>query len=107
MDGTEDTGPVAGAEPRLPHPEITPAHTWGTWREAREVVTLPSHLRATLSVAAVVGTILLVINQLDTVLQGHIGPGLLVKALLNYVVPFLVSNYGLLAATRRHSRRPH
>jgi len=35
------------------------------------------------------------------VLKGQIGLVLLFKALLNYIVPFLVSNYGLLAATRR------
>jgi len=35
------------------------------------------------------------------------GLGLLFKALLNYVVPFLVSNHGLLAATRRRRGALH
>ncbi|MHB8718664.1 MAG: nitrate/nitrite transporter NrtS [Candidatus Dormibacteria bacterium] len=67
----------------------------------------PGNLRATLAVAALVGTILLVVNQLDTVLEGHIGYGLLLKAVLTYIVPFLVSNYGVLAATRRHDPAPN
>lgn len=81
--------------------------TWTTWREALEIVVVPAHLRATMAVAAVVGTLLLVINQLDAVLQGHFGLTLLFKALLTYVVPFIVSNYGLLAATRRHGHHHH
>ena len=84
-----------------PPPDTTPRDAWTTWREALGVVLAPYHLRATLAAAAIVGTLLLVINQLDTVLKGQFGLGLLFKALLTYVVPFLVSNYGLLAATRR------
>lgn len=44
----------------------------------------PRNLRATVLIALVVGTLLL----------------------LTYVVPFPVSNYGLLAATRRHRPGP-
>lgn len=79
--------------------------TWSTWREAFGVVTTPHHLRATSAVAAVVGTLLLLINQLDVVLHGHVGVDLLFKALLTYFIPFLVSNYGLLAATRHRAPR--
>lgn len=86
-------------------PDATRPDTWTTWREALKVVLAPDHVRTTLPVAAVVGTLLLIINQLDTVLKGQIGLGLLFKALLTYLVPFLVCNYGLLAATR--GRQPH
>ncbi len=79
---------------------------WSTWREARDVVLTRISLRATLTVAAVVGTILLVINHLDDVLKGRIDIGLLLKAVLTYVVPFIVSNYGVLAATRRRHPAP-
>lgn len=75
--------------------------TWVTWREARGVVLCRSNLCATTVIAAIVGTMLLLINQLDVLLQGHIGAVLLVKAVLTYLIPFLVSNYGVLVATRR------
>lgn len=84
-----------------PQPATPKTGTWSTWREALDVVMSRGNLRATVAVAACVGTMLLVINQLDAVLQGRIGLGLLFKAVLTYVVPFLVSNYGVLTATRR------
>lgn len=80
------------------------AESWGTWREARAVVLVPHHLRATVAVAAIVGTVLICINQLDVMLAGHWGIGLLLKAAFTYFIPFAVSNYGLLAATRRRRR---
>ncbi|MFN2464834.1 MAG: nitrate/nitrite transporter NrtS [Candidatus Dormibacteria bacterium] len=54
-----------------------------------------------MTVATVVGTVLLVINHLDAVLEGRIDLALLLKAVLTYTVPFLVCNYGVLTATRR------
>jgi hypothetical protein len=80
--------------------------SWASWREALTVALLPGHLRATIGATAVVGTILVAINQGDVLLRGQIGAGLLAKILLTYVVPFLVSNYGLLAATHRRSGPP-
>lgn len=84
-------------------PEASSRDTWSSWREAVDVVLRPRHERATLAVAVVVGTLLPLINQLDTVLHGRIGVVLLLKAVLTYMVPFLVSNDGLLAATRHRS----
>lgn len=84
-----------------PPPEPPDQRTWATWREALGVVLCRSNLCATTIVAAIVGTMLLLINQLDVLLEGRIGGVLLVKAVLTYMVPFLVSNYGVLVATRR------
>lgn len=47
-----------------------------------------------------VGTLLLLINQLDVVLSGGFGPRLWLKTGLTYLVPFPVSNYGLVIGTR-------
>src|SRR5207248_7746610 len=41
--------------------------TWGTWREAVRVVLYRPHLRKTVTIALVVGTVLFSINQLDVV----------------------------------------
>lgn len=75
--------------------------SWGTTREALEVVRNPAHLRRTVAVALVVGTVLCAINQVDVLVHGHVGAGLVLKMLLTYAVPFCVANYGILMATRR------
>jgi hypothetical protein len=51
-------------------------------------------------VALLVGTILLVINQADVVLSGHLTPLVAAKIGLTYLVPFSVSTYSALAANR-------
>lgn len=73
---------------------------WSTLREAVGVVIHPPHLRKTLLVTVVVGTLLFVINQLDVVIVGEATPSVWIKAATTYLVPFGVSNYGLLLATR-------
>lgn len=87
-------------------PDAPAQGTWSTWREAAGVALTRANLRATMTVAAVVGTILLVINHLDAVLEGRIDIGLLLKVVLTYIVPFLVCNYGVLTATRRSRAKP-
>jgi hypothetical protein len=67
------------------------------------VVLHPQHLRRTLGVAVVVGTILFSINQLDVVVSGGLTARVMAKIALTYLVPFCVSNYGLLVG-RRASR---
>lgn len=62
----------------------------------------PHHLRRTVSIALIVGTVLFAINQLDVVLAGQASAAVLVKSLLTYLVPFGVSNYGIAVAT--HAR---
>jgi hypothetical protein len=58
-------------------------------------------LRRTVTVALVVGTLLFVINQLDVVLSGHATATTWLKVGLTYLVPFCVSNYGVLIASRK------
>lgn len=52
-------------------------------------------------IALLVGTILFVVNHLDVVLAGKATTGLWIKVGLTYLVPFCVSNWGILVATRR------
>jgi hypothetical protein len=58
-----------------------------------------------LQVAAVVGTILFVINQLDVVLSGKVTPVVLLKIVLTYLVPFLVATYSALAINVLHTAK--
>jgi hypothetical protein len=77
--------------------------TWSTWREAVRVVTFPRHLRSTVRIALVVGTVLFAINQLDVVLEGSATIVTWIKIGVTYLVPFVVSNLGILTATRLSS----
>jgi hypothetical protein len=69
-------------------------------RDALRIILQPEHLRRTLTIALVVGTILTAINQADVIARGDATTTTLAKAALNYVVPFIVSNLGLLAGAR-------
>jgi hypothetical protein len=78
-----------------------PAPVWSQWGQIPAVCLHPPNLRMSLIVAAVVGTILLVINQLDVLLRGQATPLVWVKIALTFLVPFCVSNYGILIASHR------
>ena len=72
-------------------------------RDALGICLRREHLRRTLTIAVVVGTILTAINQADVIARGDATSTTLVKAALNYLVPFIVSNLGLLAGKRGDS----
>jgi hypothetical protein len=69
-------------------------------REAIAPCLVPPNLRRTSRIAAVVGCVLTGINQGDVLAEGKATPLTGVKIGLNFVVPFIVSNLGVLAATR-------
>jgi hypothetical protein len=73
--------------------------------EALRICFRREHLRRTLRIALVVGTILTLINQLDVILKGDAATLTWIKAGLNYCVPFIVSNLGLLAGKRAELER--
>jgi hypothetical protein len=79
--------------------ESTP--TWATWSEALQVVVYRPHLRRTVAIALVVGSVLFAINQLDVVLRGDATTLVWVKVVITFFVPFVVSNAGALVASRR------
>ena len=56
--------------------------------------------RRAIAVALVVGTILMLINQADVLLTGHVSVLVVAKIGLTYLVPFSVSTYSALAANR-------
>ena len=75
--------------------------TWSRPAEAVRVVAYWPHVRKTVAIALVVGTVLFCINQLDVVLRGDATLAVWVKGGLTYLVPFTVSNLGVLVGTRR------
>lgn len=60
----------------------------------------PRNLRRTIRIAVVVGIILTLINQESVIAAGHATAATWARCALNFVVPFLVSNAGLLSARR-------
>lgn len=87
-----------GSIDRSPRPGEPPA--WTTWREAVGVLWYRPHLRQTVTIALVVGTILFCINQLDVVLRGDATAAVWIKSAVTYLVPFFVSNAGVLVGSR-------
>ena len=60
-------------------------------------------LRRTVRIALVVGLVLTAINQLQVILDGHATAATWVRCAANFVVPFIVSNLGLLSGRRTTS----
>ena len=86
------------------------APTWSTLARAGPVVLAPQHLKRTVSIALIVGTVFFAMNQLGVILDGRATAVVWIKAALTYLTPLLVSNFGLLSATRRPdcpARRHH
>lgn len=77
------------------------AAEWVNPSGALRVVLRPANLRRTIAVAVLVGTVLFCINQFDVVASGHATALVWLKVGLTFLVPFCVSNYGILVATHR------
>lgn len=73
-------------------------------RDSLSIVFRPEHLRKTLKIALVVGSILTLINQADVFVNGSATTATFIKTGLNFCVPFVVSNLGLLAGVRGDKR---
>jgi hypothetical protein len=70
------------------------------WRAALAYCRRREHLRRTIRIALVVGVVLTTINQLDVILGGDATAITWIKCGMNFVVPFIVSNLGLLSGRR-------
>ena len=76
------------------------APTWNSPGEALAVCRQRVVLRRTVRIALLVGTILSFVNQGGIILGGDATVVTWLRVLVNYVVPFCVSNAGVLSATR-------
>lgn len=75
-------------------------------RETLSIVFRREHLAKTIRIAVVVGCILTLINQLNVFIDGRATTFTFVQCGLNFCVPFIVSNLGLLAAKRDERHEP-
>src|SRR3989442_15405636 len=77
-----------------------PGPVWARIAVVVEICGARTTLRRTVRIAAVVGLVLTAINEGDSLAGGHVSAATGIKMALNFVVPFIVSNLGVLAATR-------
>jgi hypothetical protein len=74
---------------------------WARLTDALRYIGQPRHLRRTGTIALVVGLVLTAVNQLDVIVAGDATTATWVKSGTNFVVPFIVSNLGLLGGRPR------
>ncbi len=75
--------------------------SWTTPAEAARLCFARRTLRKTLKIAAIVGTLLSLINQGSVIFGGDATVATSIRVGMNYLVPFCVSSIGFLSATRR------
>jgi hypothetical protein len=80
------------------------ANTRRAWPEAAAIVLARGNLKRTLTIASIVGSVFFVMNQLGAILAGDAGTVVWLKAAMTYLTPLIVSNLGVLSATRQLSR---
>ncbi len=71
--------------------------SWRSPREGLRLVLRGYTLRTGVTVSAVVGTLLSLVNQGSVIWSGHAGPASWLRAITNFVVPFFVSSIAYLA----------
>jgi hypothetical protein len=69
------------------------------------VVRAPRNVKRTLSIALTVGSMFFAMNQLGIILAGSAGAIVWLKAAMTYLTPLIVSNFGVLSATRQIAGR--
>jgi hypothetical protein len=77
--------------------------TWGTWGELVGVISAPANLRKSITIALVIGTLFVAMNQLEVILSGGATFVVWLKVGLTYLTPLCVSNLGILSATYRRA----
>ena len=83
------------------------ATTWSSAHDIPDVVLAPQNLRRTVVIALVVGSVFVAMNQLSVILSGDATTLVWVKVALTYLTPLVVSNVGVLSATRGRDPSMH
>lgn len=79
---------------------LVPGRLWV--RDAWVVCVQPRNLKRTIRIAVIVGIVLTLINQGAVIAAGQATPATWARCVLNFIVPFLVSNAGVLSARPDH-----
>jgi len=76
---------------------------WARPAEAVGLVLRGRTARTAGPIAAIVGTVLSMVNQGDVIVGGHATGGTWLRIVINYLVPFIVASVAYLSACRRRS----
>ncbi len=77
---------------------------WSTWIEAATLIGRGVTFATAVRVAAVVGTLLSVVNQGAVIAAGNAASSTWIRVGVNYLVPYVVSSIGYLAPFRVRPR---
>ena len=77
--------------------------TWSTWGEVPGVITAPANLKRSVTIALVIGSLFVAMNQLEVILAGQATLMVWLKVGLTDLTPLCVSNLGILSATHRRA----
>ncbi len=80
-----------------------PGRTWSNWHDLPGMIGAPANLKRTVTIALVIGTLFVAMNQLGAIVSGEATLIVWLKAGLTYLTPFCVSNIGILSATHRRA----
>ncbi|MBB4908696.1 nitrate/nitrite transporter NrtS [Actinophytocola algeriensis] len=78
---------------------------WSRRSEAVLLVLRGRTARVAVPVAAVVGTVISVVNQAEVIIGGHATGVTWVRIAVNYVVPYIVASVAYLSACRSNHQR--
>ena len=78
---------------------------WSRPTDAVVLVLRGRTARVAVPVAAVVGTVISIVNQAEVVIAGEMTGMTLVRIVVNYVVPYIVASVAYLSACRSASER--
>jgi len=84
----------------------SPSPSTGQVRATIAYCARPAHLRRTTRIAAVVGLVLTAVNQGAIIAAGDATTVTWLRCAVNFLVPFVVSNLGLLTGRPRSTRDP-
>lgn len=79
---------------------------WTTRIEAVGLILRGRTARTAGPIAAIVGTVLSVVNQAEVIIGGHVTASTWVRIVVNYLVPFVVASVAFLSACRKRTGPP-
>lgn len=74
-------------------------------KDVLAIAFMPAIVKRSLKVASIVGTVLMVINHGDAIVAGTLNTERVIKIVMTYCVPYLVSTYSAVSATLECNRR--
>ena len=89
------------------HLSFTALHlAWATRRQMIRLIYRGATFATAVRIAAVVGTLLTLVNQGQVMISGHFGIATVLRVAANYLIPYVVSSIGYLTPFRVTAEEP-